>query len=131
MEVCKPPEQMTAALSSFQDYLSSIKDENKRAEIRQNALGSMACAAARLGFESASKLIASANPSANEMELFASNLGGNISQINGDEAANWATWIGENSPASGADKSVRTYIEGWAHTDYRRRAMGGELVGRK
>lgn len=119
MDACKSPEQMTAVLSGLQDYLGSIKDEKRKAEARQNAVGFMACAAARSGFDSGTKWLASVNPSADEMTSFASNLSGNISEINGDEAAKWATWIGENSPAGGADKSVRTYVEGWALTDYR------------
>ena len=119
MNACKTPEQMNAALSGLQDYLGSIKDEQQRADARQNALGSMAVAAARSGFESGTKWLASANPSADGMENFAANLGGNISHIKGDDAAKWATWIGENSPAGGTDKILRTYVDGWAGTDYR------------
>ena len=119
MDECKTPEQLSAALSGLPEYLKTIEDEKKKAIIKGQAKGWMAFSASRTGFESGTKWIESANLSAQEIEGFSSNLGGNIDHIKNDDVANWAQWICDHSAADGGDKTVRNFMEGWARNDYR------------
>ena len=119
MDECKTPEQLSAALSGLPEYLKTIEDEKKKAVIKGQAKGWMAFSASRTGFESGTKWIESANLSAQEIEGFSSNLGGNIDHIKNDDVANWAQWICDHSAADGGDKTVRNFMEGWARNDYR------------
>lgn len=119
MDECKTPEQLSAALSGLPEYLKTIEDENKKAVIKGQAKGWLAFSASKTGFESGTKWIESANLSAEEIEDFSSNLGGNIDHIKNEDVAKWAQWIWNHSAADGGDKSVRNFMEGWARNDYR------------
>jgi hypothetical protein len=120
MDSAKTPEQMTAALTGLRESLATIQDGEIRNQVVESALSGLARQLDRAGFESATRWIAEAGFTPQELAHLVDGL--YVSTSNG-ETGRWIEWLRQALPAKVADSKIRTAIDNWARADYQAAAQ--------
>lgn len=115
-DAAKGPEERSATLAALREHLATLTDEAARKEATTRAAQMLASGVARDGFESASKWLATANLTPDEIAGFASGLN-SFSTQSGD-TGQWIEWIGAALPAERLDDSIRDLVNNWTRNDY-------------
>lgn len=111
----KTPEESTATLAALREYAASLTDDAARKEASQSALSKMATGVESQGFEAASKWLATANLSPDELAAFANGISTSGKSSDGGR---WIEWMGENLPPEKHDDRIKNAVGSWARDDY-------------
>ena len=115
--VAKTPQQRTATLAALRDYLATLPDDAVRKATADSGTGMLVQGVARDGFESASRWLATAKLTPQELEPFATVLA-NSNAAESSEAGQWIEWLGANLPTEKGRQNIQNMVSQWTRTDY-------------
>lgn len=119
----KTDEERAKMLTAFRHYERGISDEGVRNEVKEKALAAFGERLSQQGAEAASRWVASAELTKEEVGAL---VGGIVASKHQGEMRPWVDWIGRTVSPEAADEPVRTLFARWTETDYQ--ASGQWLV---
>ncbi len=111
----KTPEERTAMIIAFREYLKTLPDENTRNQFSDYDMKEFTYQITQEGYDAGSKWITESSFTPTELESFASGLS---SSIETGESGQWIEWIGKNFPSGKNEDLIRNVMRNWIENDY-------------
>ncbi len=123
VRAARTPEERTVTLAALREHLATLTDENARKAAADNAIRNLAGGITQDGFEAASKWLATAKLTPEELASFAD---GVSPQEKSGETGQWIEWLGDLPPSEKSAGKIGDFVRNWTQNDYQ--AAGKWLV---
>ena len=108
-------EQRNVTLAALREFRDANQGDQERRRAAEHIVGYFSWGFKEDGFRAATRWIAGAKLSLNELDQFCNNLSSNY---RGDEATQWIEWMGKTFPPGRGDPCIAGMIRSWTCQDY-------------
>jgi hypothetical protein len=109
-------ETRSLALAALRGHLGSLADDRMRAERMAKSLGTLCYGVRQEGFESATRWLAEAKLTPEELAAFTKDLGSQLPPVN--ESKDWIEWLDKTQPSGTGTSCIQVLVWNWADSDF-------------
>ena len=114
-EAAKTPEQRSATLDAFREYLATVEDSSERDDLREEALGGLARTIEGESFDSVASWVVQQKLTPEENDRFVAGLSYETTL---KETGKWIDWMATTLPPEKLGKHVSDLVGQWTQQDY-------------
>ncbi len=114
-EAAKTPEQRSATLAAFREYLATVEDSSERDDLRGEALGGLARTIEGENFDSVASWVADQKLTPEENDRFVAGLSYDTTLT---ETGKWIDWMAKTFPPEKLGKHAGDLVGQWTQQDY-------------